>query len=175
MDEANRLTIARDAGPGNLYYTAHLNVFLPVEDIAPLDQGITVSRSYYNLDDLETPIEQTSQGEMILARLTLVVPQAVHYLVVDDPLPAGLEAVDQSLSTSPKASKSRRNTRRMIYSGVGGDGGISRMSNFATKRSSFQRATCRLEPIFIPTWSGRLQWVSSTPFLPPRKNSTFRR
>ena len=102
-DEANRLAIARDAGPGNLYYTAHLNVYLPVEDIAPLDQGITVSRSYFNLDDLETPIDKASQGEMILARLTLVVPQDVHYLLVDDPLPAGLEAVDQSLSTSPQS------------------------------------------------------------------------
>ncbi len=102
-DEANRLAIARDAGPGNLYYTAHLNVYLPVEDIAPLDQGITVSRSYFKLDDLETPIEQANLGELILARLTLVVPQAVHYVMVDDPLPAGLEAVDQSLSTSPQS------------------------------------------------------------------------
>ncbi len=30
-------------------------------------------------------------------------PHDLHYLVVDDPLPAGLEGVDQSLSTSPQS------------------------------------------------------------------------
>jgi alpha-2-macroglobulin len=39
----------------------------------------------------------------LLARITIVAPNALHYLVVDDPLPAGLEAVDQSLSTSPQS------------------------------------------------------------------------
>lgn len=102
-DEANRLAIARDAGPGNLYYTAHLNVYLPVEEITSLDQGITVSRSYYRLEDLENPVDQAGVGELILGRLTIVVPQDVHYLLVDDPLPAGLEIVDQSLSTSPQS------------------------------------------------------------------------
>ncbi len=52
-DQANRLAFARDSGPGNLYYTAHLNVSLPVEQTQPLDRGVVVSRSYYTLDDLE--------------------------------------------------------------------------------------------------------------------------
>ncbi len=101
-DEANRLLIARDEGPGNLYYTAHLNVYLPVDQVKAVDQGLSISRSYYQLDDLETPVTQTTQGELLLARLTLVAPNALHYVVVDDPLPAGLEAVDQSLMTSPQ-------------------------------------------------------------------------
>ena len=32
-------------------------------------------------------------------RLTVVVPAALHYIVINDPLPAGLEAVDASLLT----------------------------------------------------------------------------
>ena len=43
-DELNRLSFAHGDGPGNLYYTAHLNVALPVDKIQPLDQGIIVSR-----------------------------------------------------------------------------------------------------------------------------------
>jgi uncharacterized protein YfaS (alpha-2-macroglobulin family) len=35
-------------------------------------------------------------------RLTLVAPNALHYVIVEDPLPAGLEAVDQSLEVSPQ-------------------------------------------------------------------------
>ena len=38
----------------------------------------------------------------MLVRLTLVAPSALHYVVVEDPLPAGLEAVDQSLEISPE-------------------------------------------------------------------------
>lgn len=101
-DQANRLAFAKDSGPGNLYYTAHLNVWLPVEKIRPLDQGIIITRSYYHLDDLKKPVFEAAQGDLLLARLTIIVPASVHYLVVDDPLPAGLEAVDQSLLTSPQ-------------------------------------------------------------------------
>ncbi|MEW5873093.1 MAG: Ig-like domain-containing protein [Chloroflexota bacterium] len=102
-DQANRLAVTRDDGPGNLYYTAHLNVYLPVEQIEPLEQGIIVSRSYYRLEDVNTPVTQASQGELLLGRLTIVAPAALHYVIIDDPLPAGLEAVDQSLSTSPQS------------------------------------------------------------------------
>lgn len=101
--EANRLVFARDGGPGNLYYTAHLNVMLPVEQIKALNQGIIISRSYYRLDDFDTPVVQAQQGEMLLARVTLVAPASLHYVIIDDPLPAGLQAVDQSFSTSPQS------------------------------------------------------------------------
>jgi uncharacterized protein YfaS (alpha-2-macroglobulin family) len=101
--EANRLVFARDSGPGNLYYTAFLDVSLPVEQIQPVDQGMTISRSYYRLDDLTHPVSEARQGDLLLARLTVVVPSAMHFLVIDDPLSAGLEAIDQSLSTSPQS------------------------------------------------------------------------
>ncbi len=102
-DQINRLTIARDDGPGNLYYTAHLTLDLPVEDIHALDRGIVISRSYYYPDQRQTPVTQAAQGDLLLARLTIVVPAALHYAVMDDPLPAGLEAIDQNLETSPQA------------------------------------------------------------------------
>ena len=42
-------------------------------------------------------------SDLLLARVTVVAPYALHYVMIDDPLPAGLEAVDQSLSTSPQS------------------------------------------------------------------------
>jgi len=103
LGEANRLAIARDEGPGNLYYTAHMDVALPVEEVQALDQGIVVSRSYYSLDDPTIPVEEAQQGELLLARLTIVAPNTLHYLLVEDPWPAGLEGVDRSLNTSTQA------------------------------------------------------------------------
>ncbi len=107
-DQMNRLAFARDEGPGNLYYTAHLNVALPVDEVPALDQGIIVSRSYYRFDSAETslsdavPVTQAAQGDLLLVRLTLVAPSALHYVMIEDPLPAGLEVVDQSLEISPQ-------------------------------------------------------------------------
>jgi uncharacterized protein YfaS (alpha-2-macroglobulin family) len=99
-DQGNYLVLTRGAGPGTLYYSAYLDYTLPVKEIQPLDQGILVTRQYFPLDDPQTPITEAKRGELVQVRLTLVVPDSLHYLVIDDPLPAGLEAVDASLQTS---------------------------------------------------------------------------
>jgi len=106
--EANRLAIARDEGPGNLYYTARLDVSLPVTQVPALDQGITISRSYYRFESDPSkladadPVTQAQVGDLLLVRLTVVAPNALHYVMIEDPLPAGLEAIDQSLEVSPQ-------------------------------------------------------------------------
>lgn len=101
-DEANRLVFARDEGEGTLYYSAYLNLSLPVEQIKALDNGIIVTRSYYAENNLKKPVTEAKWGDRLYARITVVVPHDLHYVVIDDPLPAGLEAVDQSLMTSPQ-------------------------------------------------------------------------
>ncbi len=99
-DQVNYLVLTRSAGPGMLYYTAYMDYALPVKDIPALDQGILVSQQYYAPADLKTPIAEVARGELVQVRLTLVVPQSLHYVVIDNPLPAGLEDVDVSLMTS---------------------------------------------------------------------------
>lgn len=95
--ELNRLVFTRNAGPGNLYYSTYLNATLPVSQIQPLDQGMTVLREFFKIDDPKKPIQEIERGELVRVRVTLVLPADAHYVVVNDPLPAGLEAVDLSL------------------------------------------------------------------------------
>jgi uncharacterized protein YfaS (alpha-2-macroglobulin family) len=102
-DQTNRLVIARSDGTGSLYYTAHLDVSVPADKVTRLDRGFAVSRQYYSLEDLKTPVTSAKPGDMLLARLTVVIPNERHYVVIDDPLPAGLEVIDTSLLTSPQA------------------------------------------------------------------------
>jgi len=105
LEEA--LTIQREAGPGRLYYTAHLNVLRPVEDVAPMDRGISVSRSYETIegsqlttnDGLRSPV-----GEVINVKVALTLQQDVYYLVVEDYIPAGAEILDTSLKTSQQVN-----------------------------------------------------------------------
>jgi len=98
-DETNYLVFTRGSGIGNLYYSAYLSADLDVEDVQVLDQGMSISRQYSTLDDPKTPIDETKRGDLVRVRLTMVVPDSLHYVVVDDPLPAGLEAVDATLNT----------------------------------------------------------------------------
>ena len=102
--EANRLVVARTEGAGSLYYTAHIKLNLPVDQVQALDRGIIVARSYHAVvtgqSGLGEPTQQAKRGDLLLVRLTLVAPHDLHYIFVNDPLPAGMEAVDQTLLTS---------------------------------------------------------------------------
>jgi uncharacterized protein YfaS (alpha-2-macroglobulin family) len=98
-ETANYLVFTRSEGTGNLYYSAYLSAELPVESIEPLDQGVSLSRQYFAVEDAKTPVTEIQRGELVRVRLTVVIPAAVHYIVVDDPLPAGLEAVDATVLT----------------------------------------------------------------------------
>ncbi len=98
-EQANSLVITRGRGQGNLYYSAYLSASLPVAEIQPLDRGMSLSREYFTLDNPKKPITEIKRGELVKVRLTVVVPSAVHYIVINDPLPAGMEALDASLAT----------------------------------------------------------------------------
>jgi uncharacterized protein YfaS (alpha-2-macroglobulin family) len=98
-DTANYLVLTRGDGNGNLYYTAYLSANLAAASLPPLDQGVSLSRQYFTLDNSKTPITQIQRGQLVKVRLTVVVPDDLHYIVINDPLPAGLEAIDASIAT----------------------------------------------------------------------------
>ncbi|NDJ61020.1 MAG: alpha-2-macroglobulin, partial [Chloroflexi bacterium] len=104
-DVANDLVINRGAGPGALYYTAHLDVSLPVEAVEPLNRGIIIERRYLTLDTLtgavgQTPVESARVGDTLQVRLTIIAPNDLHYVQIEDPIPAGADAVDPNLAIS---------------------------------------------------------------------------
>jgi uncharacterized protein YfaS (alpha-2-macroglobulin family) len=103
-EQGNRLDISRGEGPGRLYYTAHLRVYLPVEEIDPVNRGIIVYRQYRHADctaGKKCPeVDEAQMGDVIQVKLTIVAPHDLYYVVVEDPLPAGAEAIDVSLATT---------------------------------------------------------------------------
>lgn len=98
-EETNFLVISRGSGDGNLYYTAFLNATMNVPDVEPVEQGIFIKREYFMVGDEDTPVTSAAMGDLLHVRLTIVAPSALHYVAVDDPLPAGFEAVDSTLQT----------------------------------------------------------------------------
>jgi hypothetical protein len=107
-DTINRLAISRDTtgtavegGPGRLYYAAYLTYYKPVQEVKALDRGIIVSRQYSLAEDEEDKaITEAKVGDVINVRLTLIAPNDLHYVKVEDPFPAGTEGIDTSLATT---------------------------------------------------------------------------
>ena len=106
----NALQINREAGNGNLYYRASLQVFQPVEDTKPLNMGIELNRTFLDPDCQKDcqPLHsiQLIQGARLKVHLNLTLPQDTYYLMVEDYLPAGAEILDTSLKTSQQGQGS---------------------------------------------------------------------
>jgi len=104
----NELTISRGEGSGRLYYTAHLESHIPVEEIDALQRGIIVQRQYVSsscpLGEPCGEINTVSAGQEIQVRLTIIAPHDLYYVVVEDPFPAGCEAIDPTLATTSLAA-----------------------------------------------------------------------
>jgi len=104
----NELTISRGEGSGRLYYTAHLESYIPVEEIDALQRGIIVQRQYVSsgcaLGETCGELDTVSTGEEIQVRLTIIAPHDLYYVVIEDPFPAGCEAIDPTLATTSLAA-----------------------------------------------------------------------
>lgn len=108
-DYPNALRITHEAGTGRLYYTAGLNVSRPVEDVQPLQEGVTISRAYYPygmdcVTQVCAPLQEAAPGQRVQVRISLTVDQDAFYLLVEDYIPAGAEVLDTSLKTSQLGS-----------------------------------------------------------------------
>ncbi len=107
-DAANRLAFERDplgsdvsGSPGRLYYAAYLEYYKPVNEVKALDRGISISRRYTLAEgDGSEAITEAAVGDVIDVELTLVAPNDLHYVLVEDPFPAGAEGIDTSLATT---------------------------------------------------------------------------
>lgn len=100
-DESNRLQIERSTGNGNLYYTARLDTYLPVPQLEPLNKGIIVERLYTQPDAKTlSPVSEARVGEIVQVRLTIIAPSDLYYVAIEDPIPAGAEAINPGLNTN---------------------------------------------------------------------------
>ena len=91
--------------PNNLYYDLSLRYYLPVEQIPPRDEGFSVVREIYSLNDTknENPLREARVGEVLRVRLQITVPATRNYVAVEDFIPAGMEIVNLDLATEQKS------------------------------------------------------------------------
>jgi uncharacterized protein YfaS (alpha-2-macroglobulin family) len=96
----SRLRLALDAGAAGppVFYYLTVKAVPRQAPVRPGERGIAVERWYERYDDGK-PVTAIGEGELVRVRLRITVPSERHFVVLDDALPAGLEAVDLSLRT----------------------------------------------------------------------------
>ncbi|GEM_PF-56985 len=108
--QQSQLQMQRDGEPGRLYYTLRLRYTEPAAQVQALDRGIGVERSYVAVDTATLSptgelVREALLGDVVQVQLTLTVPEDMPYVMVEDMLPAGLEALDSSLNTTSAAAR----------------------------------------------------------------------
>src|SRR5262249_30222525 len=102
----NALELDRTGGSGPLFYSAVLRYFLPSNGAQSASHGVGVGRRYLAPDAKDgAGLSAAPAGQTLRVKLTIVAPQDLHYVVIEDPLPAGAEAVDLSLKTASVAAR----------------------------------------------------------------------
>lgn len=87
------------------YYDLVLKYYLPADQIPPKDEGFTIQREFYRLDDKknENPIRKAKVGEVLRAHIQITVPEPRNFVMIEDFIPAGMEIVNLDLSTEQKS------------------------------------------------------------------------
>lgn len=94
-------------GQGTLYYDLVLKYYLPPETTPTREEGLIISREYYDLDDVKETRHLTEfvAGKTYKAHIVLTVPKELNYVIAEDLLPAGFEAMDMKLATTSRAAQ----------------------------------------------------------------------
>jgi uncharacterized protein YfaS (alpha-2-macroglobulin family) len=83
-------------GPGILYYGARFT-YAPRQKLEPRDEGFAVYKTISSLDG--KPLESIKAGSLVAVTLQIVLTKESLFVVIEDPLPAGFEAVNPTFLT----------------------------------------------------------------------------
>jgi len=108
----NEVKIAKN-GTGKLYYDLVLSYFYTADDLPPAEEGLSIARS---LEPLPGQQKEMTVGNTYRVTLTITVPEDRHFVAVESPLPAGLEAIDLSLATAQQSLLSDSTTSQTFWS-----------------------------------------------------------
>lgn len=88
-------------GRSPLFYQLRLDRFVSGLEGEPSENGLVLFREYVDAAT-GAPLRALERGQPALVHLALVVPRDTDFLVIEDPLPAGVEAVNLRLQTSSR-------------------------------------------------------------------------
>lgn len=89
----------------SFYYDLGLKYYLNIAQIGPRDEGFSITREFYDLNDKEnkTPLSEARVGEVVRGHLQITVPSDRNFVLIEDYIPAGMELVNMDLATEQKS------------------------------------------------------------------------
>jgi uncharacterized protein YfaS (alpha-2-macroglobulin family) len=108
------VTITKD-GKGRLYYGVRMNYY-PLGDQSPKEVGLTVTKTLEVQGIPQDPRGPFAPGTVVRVTLTAVTNQDRHFVVLDDPIPAGFEIVNSSFLTTAVTGESAGNGNSSAFS-----------------------------------------------------------
>ncbi len=105
-EDPNGLVIEHGDGEGTLYYSSHLTVSQPAEEVSAFGTGMSLSRAYATLDeeDEQLFIQAGTTGTLVQVQLTLTLEHDSTFFALEDTFPAGAEILDTRLKTTAEAT-----------------------------------------------------------------------
>ncbi len=105
-------------GQGRLYYNLRMSYAEKSEQATAINAGIQVNREYHverngKWQLLNSPMRITT-GELVRVDVYLSLPAPRHFVVVNDPVPGGLEPVNRDLATTSQLDADKA---KMRYAG----------------------------------------------------------
>jgi len=163
-------------GKERLHYALTLHHYWPQENLEParaLD-GPSLSREHFDPVTGE-PKTGYRVGDLIGVRLTMEVPEEMWYVTVEDPLPAGVEAVEGSLETESGQGRGihfekREEKAALFIQRIEAGEHVYRYLVRATVPGRFRSMPALVYPVYEPNLWGRsaseLLPVESLTFVP---------
>jgi hypothetical protein len=114
---------------GGAYVSLTVDELAKERAVTPDVRGLIIERWYERYDNGQA-VTEVREGDLVRVRLRVTVPADREFVAVEDPLPAGLEAVDLGLRTSatlgPFSNAESDEAQRRTAQGLGSAYGWSR-------------------------------------------------
>jgi hypothetical protein len=93
-------------GTGLLYYLLRLKYF-PTGEVEALDRGFKVNKVYKTLDGTEVTDNRFKAGEKYIVEVTVETSMERPFVILDDPLPAGMNVLNSNFKTGLALDKEK--------------------------------------------------------------------
>lgn len=113
LDEGKEYNVEmKKGGNGRLYYGVRMNYY-PKATSNAREEGFSIVKTVEQVTGVQGKADTFAAGSMIRVTISVVTNQERHFVVVDDPLPAGFEAVNSSfLTTASNVNEYRQQGQR---------------------------------------------------------------
>ena len=101
--------VLTQGGAGQLYFVANGRMFVPRGEIEAAGE-VRVTRRYLD-GETGQPLETIEPGQLVQIRLTVDLPENGSYIIIEDSLPGGLEALNEGLNTNSHVADAYNNAQ----------------------------------------------------------------